>query len=91
MKFDENSNYKNDLITFTVNQINNSNLTIKTIPNSMLNFLKKISESSDSNISNVVFTAIETLNERSIINSENFTFNNENNINNNFNNLNNNK
>ena len=41
LKFDENSNYKNDLITFTVNQIKNSNLTIKTFPNSMENFLKK--------------------------------------------------
>ena len=96
MSMEENSNYKSDLINFTVNQIqNNSNLTTKTMPDSLLSLLKKMSDCPDSNISNVAFNAIETLNERSINNNEinnnnNFNIINENININNFNNLNNN-
>jgi hypothetical protein len=70
IKLDKNSIYKNDLIFFTVNQINNSNLTIETISNSILNLLKKIFKNSNSNINKFAFNLNKILNEHSITNSK---------------------
>ena len=65
MSMEEDDNYRVPLLDFLYSQIqNNSNLNINSVPKPISNLLKKLSEDSNTEVSNIAFNSFETLNIR---------------------------
>ena len=65
MSMEEDDNYKVPLLDFLYSQIqNNSNLNMNSIPKSISNLLKRLSNDTDNEVSNIAFNSLETLNIR---------------------------
>ena len=65
MSMEEDDNYKVPLLDFLYSQIqNNSNLNMNSIPKSISNLLKRLSNDTDKEVSNIAFNSLETLNIR---------------------------